>query len=233
MRAGIDRTHVRADVRPQDDLFRHVNGRWLDEAEIPPDRAADGAFRKLVDEAEVQLRAIVEEAAAAAERDEALDDEQRKIGELYASFLDTDTVERLGAAPIADDLAAIAAVSDTESLLATVGRLQRDGVAGAFHVWVDTDAKQSDRYIVNCYQGGLGLPDESYYREEQFAQVRGAYVDPCRPHARARRARRPRREGRADRRAGDRAGRRALGPGREPRRDEDLQQARPRRRRAR
>jgi putative endopeptidase len=173
MKSGIERAHIKPDVRPQDDLFRHVNGRWLDEAEIPPDRAVHGAFRELYDKAEVNLRTIIE---AAANAGEAADEDQRKIGDLYASFMAEDVIEQRGSKPIDEDLQAVDAITDTDSLVATMGRLQRDGVSGSFVVWVDTDALQSDRYIINLYQGGLGLPDESYYREETFADVRSAYV---------------------------------------------------------
>jgi putative endopeptidase len=172
MKPGIDRSYIQPDVRPQDDLFRHVNGKWLDEAEIPADRAVDGAFRELYDKAEVNLRTIIESAA----RTSTEDAEQRKIGDLFASFMDEAAVEHKGSDPIAADLEAVEEISDTESLIRTLGRLQRDGVSGSFVVWVDTDALQSDRYIVNLYQGGLGLPDESYYSEDTFADIRTAYV---------------------------------------------------------
>jgi putative endopeptidase len=176
MRAGIERAYVDPDVRVQDDLFRHVNGRWLDTYEMPADRAADGAFRTLHDRAEEDLRAIIEAAAAAA-ADGTATEEQRKIGELYASFMDVEAVERRGVEPIADDLAAIAATEDLEGFLALLGRLQRQGVGGAFGLWVDTDATQSDRYIVNLVQAGIGLPDESYFREDAFAELRAAYAE--------------------------------------------------------
>jgi putative endopeptidase len=173
MKAGVERAYIQPEVRPQDDLFRHVNGKWLDEAEIPPDRAAHGAFRELYDLAELNLRAIIE---AAADAGDAADEDERKIGDLYASFMAETAIEQRGAEPIAKDLADVDEIVDTETLVHTMGRLQRDGVSGAFIVWVDTDALQSDRYIVNLYQGGLGLPDESYYREDKFADVRTAYV---------------------------------------------------------
>jgi len=185
MKAGIERAYVRPDIRPQDDLFRHVNGVWLDEAEIPADRAVDGAFRMLHDKAESDLRTIIEEAAAGSDREAAAGsdsepaaaDERRKIGDLFGSFLDEAAIEARGAQPIADDLAAVAGVRDVEGLVRTIGALERAGVSGTFHLWVDTDAKQSDRYIVNLYQGGLGLPDESYYKDDTFAEVRSAYVN--------------------------------------------------------
>ena len=78
-RSGIDRTYVSADIRPQDDLFRHVNGKWLTEAAIPPDRPLDGAFYKLRDKSEADIRAIIEESTKA---DAPAGSEARKIGDL-------------------------------------------------------------------------------------------------------------------------------------------------------
>src|SRR3954467_13799640 len=103
MRSGIDIEQLTPEIRPQDDLFRHVNGAWLDSAEIPEDRSVYGTFPRLRDEAEAQLRVIVESAAAAATAAEsAPGSESRKVGDLYNSFLDEETVDRLGARPAAD-----------------------------------------------------------------------------------------------------------------------------------
>jgi putative endopeptidase len=161
-----------AGVRPQDDLFRHVNGRWLDEAEIPSDRASAGTFYDLNDAAEAHLRAIVEAAAASAAPEGT---DERRIGDLYASFLDEQTVERLGTAPLQVTLAVVDEVRDLPGLALALGRLARVGVTGALGLYVNTDAGQSDRYLLHLTQAGIGLPDESYYREETFAPIREAY----------------------------------------------------------
>jgi len=160
------------DIRPQDDLFRHVNGRWLEQVEIPADRASAGTFYDLTDAAEAHLRALVERATAS---DAPKGSDERRIGDLYASFMDEETVERLGAAPLEPALAIVDAVSDLPSLGRALGQLSRLGVTGAFASYVNTDAGQSDRYLLHLTQAGLGLPDESYYREEQFADIRAAY----------------------------------------------------------
>lgn len=172
--SGIALERLTHGVRPQDDLYRHVNGSWLDTTEIPADKPVYGAFHELHDEAELRVREIVEEAAAS---DAPADSDQRKIGDLYADFLDEDAVERLGTSPIAGELAFVAAIDSREALVTALGDLQRGGLSGAFGWWVDTDAKASDRYIVYLQQGGLGLPDESYYREDTFAEIREKYVD--------------------------------------------------------
>ena len=172
-RSGIDTTALDPTIRPQDDLYAHVNGRWIAQHKIPADRAMDGAFRALHDQAEEQVRDIITDAASAADGGV-----EAQIGALYASFLDTAVAERLGAAPLGTDLALIAAARTPAELTIALGTLQRTGAGGAVGFWVDNDALDPSRYVVYLHQSGLGLPDESYYREEQHAAVLAAY----RPH---------------------------------------------------
>jgi putative endopeptidase len=170
--SGIDLSQVDSAARPQDDLFGHVNGRWLAEYEIPPDRASDGAFRALYDRAEEQVRDLIE---GAADGNPAPDTDRQRIGDLYASFMAEDTVARVGVAPLREELASVDDAADAAALAAVVGRLQRTGVGGGARVYVDTDAKDSTRYLLHVTQSGLGLPDESYYRDEQHAQILAGY----------------------------------------------------------
>ena len=172
--SGIDIDELSEEVRPQDDLFRHVNAKWLERTEIPADRAAHGAFHMLHDQAELDVRALCEEAAAG---DAPAGSDERKVGDLWAAFMDVDEVERRDAVPLTDDLAAIRAVGSTTELLALVGRLQRHGTPGLVEWFVDNDGEDATRYIVNLVQGGLGLPDEAYYREDAYAEIRAAYVE--------------------------------------------------------
>jgi putative endopeptidase len=167
------RPGMNTDIRPQDDLFGHVNGTWLDEATIPSDRAAWGPFVMLAEAAEKHVHAIVE-ACAAGEVD---GEDARKIGDLYTSFMDEARVNELGSTPIQGTLAAIDEVADLTDLAAYLGGFERRGGGGLFGSFVDTDDRNSDRYLVNITQGGLGLPDESYYREEKFEEIRAKYVD--------------------------------------------------------
>ncbi|WP_024795333.1 M13 family metallopeptidase [Tomitella biformata] len=173
-RSGIDLTHRNPAVRPQDDLFAHVNGQWLDTYEIPADRAVDGAFRTLYDRAEEDVKTLIDEAAAAA--DAAEGSEQRKIGDLFRSFMDTAAIAAAGLDPIREDLDAIAGAADAAELAAVIGHLQTTGVQGAIGMYVNTDRKDSTRYLVYLTQSGLGLPDESYYREDSYAEIRESYV---------------------------------------------------------
>jgi len=177
--SGIDLSALDPAVRPQDDLFGHVNGRWLATHQIPADRASDGAFRALHDRAEEQVRDIITDAAQqASDGGQAAGGVQAKIGALYASFMDEDAVEAAGTAPLRPDLDLIDQAGDQAALTQALGELQRTGAAGAVGFWVDNDAKDPTRYVVYLAQSGLGLPDESYYRDAQYASVLTAY----RPH---------------------------------------------------
>ena len=172
IRSGIDLSHVDAGARPQDDLFGHVNGRWLADHQMPADRATDGAFRLLADRAEEQVRDIITEAAAA---NAAEGTDPQRIGDLYASFMDTETIARLGVRPLLDELAGIDAALTPAQLAAELGELQRTGIGGGAGVYVDTDSKDSTRYLLHMSQSGLGLPDESYYRDPQHAAILAEY----------------------------------------------------------
>ncbi len=172
-RSGIDLTHLDSETRAQDDLFVHVNGKWLAEYEIPADRAVDGAFRTLYDKAEEDVQTIITEASASSP--ESGTDAQR-IGDLYSSFMDADAIEAAGLTPIDDELDAIADAADRSSLATVIGRHQRTGVGGAIAHYVDTDAKNSERYLIHFSQSGISLPDESYYREDNYADIRDKFV---------------------------------------------------------
>jgi putative endopeptidase len=168
--SGIDLDELSDKIRPQDDLFRHVNERWIERTPIPPDKASYGTFMRLFEASEQAIRGIVEEARSAEDGSEA-----RKFGDLYESFMNEERIEQLGAAPLRDDLALVDAVTSLSDLIGAVGRLQRGGLSGFYDVFVDNDPGNPERYLVFMEQGGISLPDESYYREEHFASVRDAF----------------------------------------------------------
>jgi putative endopeptidase len=165
-------------VRPQDDLFGHVNGRWYQTEEIPADKGSWGPFLMLADDAEKQVRVIIEELAEKVlAGEQALDGDAMRIACLYASFMDEATVDRLGTTPVRPLLDAVESLRDVRDLAAFLGEFEQIGGSGPFGVFVDVDGKNSERCLVNVTQGGLGLPDESYYHDEKFAEVREKYVD--------------------------------------------------------
>ncbi|MFI6938695.1 M13 family metallopeptidase [Streptomyces sp. NPDC050418] len=166
------RAGMNPEIRPQDDLFGHVNGVWLDTEKIPDDRSSWGPFVQLVDVAEEQVKEIIQELAEQGGDDA----DARRIAALYASFMDEGTIAAKGLAPAQPLLDEAGRIADVRELAAFLGRFERVGGSGLFGAYVDTDDKNSDRYIFNLLQGGLGLPDESYYRDEKFAEIREKYV---------------------------------------------------------
>lgn len=162
---GIDPSTLSDTVRPQDDFFRYVNGPWLKTHQIPDDRAADGAFYALHDQAEKQVRAIIEESPR-----------EELTGALYASFMDTDKVDALGAQRLEPDLAAVDAATTHHDIATTIGALQTSGVGGLIGYEVFADKAEPDSNVVYLFQSGIGLPDEAFYREEAHAPLREKYV---------------------------------------------------------
>ncbi|MGV8970033.1 MAG: M13 family metallopeptidase [Microbacteriaceae bacterium] len=169
--SGIDVAELDESVRPQDDLFRHVNGAWIARTDIPSDKARYGSFYLLAEESEKAVRSIIDEAATAQPGTE-----ERKFGDLYASFMDEESVEKLGATPLLPLFELVEPVTSIEALLPAIGALERGGTSGFIQAFVDNDPGDPERYLVFLEQGGLGLPDESYYREEKFTDIRAAYV---------------------------------------------------------
>jgi putative endopeptidase len=174
MKSGIELSHIKPSVRPQDDLYRHMNGTWIDNATIPADRSSDGAFYKLFQDAEKQVREIIEELGRAKSP---IGSSAQKIGDLYASFMNSERIEERGLAPIASALTKAASVSNLGEFISVLGELEGQGLAGLFYSFVSTDNMDSTKNIAYLGQAGLSLPDESYYREDEFAQIRTSLID--------------------------------------------------------
>ena len=171
MKPGIEETSIDHNIRVQDDLFRHVNGKWFAETEIPEDKSMYGSFHMLADDAEAAVKEILLEASANPKPGAA-----QQIGDLYASFMDEARANELGAAPIAAELKLIEQLSTLDEATKLLGEFSKQGIGGLFGSYVDNDPGNPSRYIVNLYHGGIGLPDEAYYREEKHAEIRDAYV---------------------------------------------------------
>jgi predicted metalloendopeptidase len=174
--SGLLRENFDRNVRPQDDLYRYVNGTWLAKTEIPADKSNYGSFTRLADEAERDLRVIVEEAAAA--RAPAGSDRQL-IGDYYASFMDEAAAEKLGARPLAPELARIDSIKDRAQLLDYLAHAILIGVPNPVIAYVMPDAKRPDMYTVWANQSGLGMPDRDYYlsKDARFTEIRGKYQE--------------------------------------------------------
>ena len=168
----LETANMDSTVRPQDDFYRHVNGTWLATHKIPADRPMDGAFHALRDASEKYARAIAQDAAAGD-----LDDaDASRIATLWTQFLDEDTIEKAGATPLRADLDVIEACNTREELAEAMGALMRAGIGGLVGAYVGTDPHDSSSYMVSLVQSGIGLPDEAYYREDDYEPIRQAYV---------------------------------------------------------
>ena len=173
---GIDTAGMDRSVRPQDDFYQFVNGRWARNTRIPADRSTFGSFVGLADQSETATRAILEEAMAS--RNAAPGSDMQKLGDLYASFMDSARVEAAGITPLQPDLARIRAIRSRADYPAAFAANAQIGVAGPFGTYVIQDLKQSDRYALYMGQGGLGLPDRDYYlgTDARLQTARDAYV---------------------------------------------------------
>ncbi|MDO5682766.1 MAG: M13-type metalloendopeptidase [Propionibacteriaceae bacterium] len=170
--ADFDRT-----ISPGDDLFRHVNGTWLATAEIDADKPGAGAFLTLRDEAEAAVRDIITGLSSdKAGSDDAGSDEAR-IADLYASFMDTARVEEHGASPLTPWLELVDRVDSPAALSRLLGTWLGIGVRSILNFGSDADPGAPERALLFSGQSGLGLPDESYYREETHAEIRREYAD--------------------------------------------------------
>ena len=174
MKPGIEETSIDHNIRVQDDLFRHVNGKWFAETEIPEDKSMYGSFHMLADDAEAAVKEIL--LAAAESTDAPAGSPAQQIGDLYASFMDEARANELGAAPIAAELKLIEQLTTISEATKLMGEFSKQGIGGLFGSYVDNDPGNPSRYIVNLYHGGIGLPDEAYYREEKHAEIRDAYL---------------------------------------------------------
>jgi len=173
MKSGIATEHFKSAVRPQDDLFRHVNGKWLDETEIPADRSSDGAFYWLRELSEKRVRSIIEDLS---QGEAPAGSVAQKIGDLYRSFMDEAAIEAAGIDPIRSDLAKAQSISTVDQFINVMGELESRGGPGLFYLFITTDNKDSTTNIAYLGQSGLSLPDEAYYREEEYAPIRSAFL---------------------------------------------------------
>ncbi len=169
--SGLELDDVDPSISPADDLYRHVNQGWLERHPIPDDKSMFGAFSVLAEQAEKDVHAIVEEATNGAEGSL-----EKKVGDLYRSFMDEEAIESRGLTPLFERLASVRRATSHDDLVSVMARLEARRTSGLFDLFIDNDPGQPDRYLVFIEQGGLSLPDESYYREEQFQPVRDAFV---------------------------------------------------------
>ena len=163
-------------IRPQDDLFGHVNGLWLASAAMPAERVTFGTFDELTDRVEADVRAIVDAIASGPEPRRG--SVEQKIDDLYASLMDEARIEALGIAPIRPGLERIDAASTPSEFAAESGRIAAAGGGGPFDGTVDAESATGE-IVVRLSQSGILLPDRDYYLVESpaYDRARAGYVD--------------------------------------------------------
>lgn len=168
---GFDLAGRDTSVKPGDDFNEYANGTYLRTTEIPADKSRFGPFDVLYENAQSQLKSIIETSAANPANENA-----RKVGALYASFMDEAKIEQLGATPLAADLAAVKAVSDHAGMARLMGESHSGFGGSLFGIDVFEDLKNPNLNSAYLGQGSLGLPDRDYYLKPDFAAQREAYL---------------------------------------------------------
>jgi putative endopeptidase len=168
---GFDLAGRDTSVKPGDDFNEYANGTYLRTTEIPADKSRFGPFDVLYENAQSQLKSIIETSAANPANENA-----RKVGALYASFMDETKIEQLGATPLAADLAAVKAVTDHAGMARLMGESHSGFGGSLFGIDVFEDLKNPNLNSAYLGQGSLGLPDRDYYLKPDFAAQREAYL---------------------------------------------------------
>ncbi len=167
-KSGMDTT-----VSPGDNFFLYANGKWIKDTKIPASEAAWGSFYTLNDENQKDLHKILEQASKDPEGGD-----QKKVGDFYASGMDTLTMDKRGYEPVKPTLLKIDGLKDAKELVNYAVDSFNDGDGFLFGFGVEQDAKISTKYAVNFSQSGLGLPSRDYYfsSKPEDVKVRNEYV---------------------------------------------------------
>lgn len=174
--SGIDKNNIDTSIRPQDNFYRYINGGWIKNTEIPSDKTAIGSFYDLRDEADDNVKSIIEELAATS--DLVAGSDEQKVADLFRSYMNIDMRNKLGISPITPLLTEINALENKDQLAAFFGQYQAVGIGSPLAFYVSVDAKDSSRYATHVWQSGLGLPDKDYYLNDsdRFAKLRSGYL---------------------------------------------------------
>ncbi len=175
--SGIDKSNIDKTVRPQDNFYRYINGAWLKNNEIPADKTAIGSFYDLRDQSDEDVKALIEELAATENLRNGSD--EQKVADLFRSFMDVEALNASGTKPVQPILDEINKISSKQEFARFLGEYGHIGMTNPLGLYISLDAKDSARYAVHVWQGGLGLPDEDYYfnETERFEKLRSGYVE--------------------------------------------------------
>jgi len=174
-RSGIVLANMDTSVRPGDDFFAYVNGKWISETEIPADKSSYSVFSSLNDESQERVKAIIEESASG---DFAKGSDEQKVGDLYKSYMDWDTRNARGLEPLQPELERIDAIASHDDLAVYFASAVKRGLDAPFAVTQFADLKEPKLYGIYMFQSGLGLPDREYYfnDDDKSTEIREKYV---------------------------------------------------------
>ncbi|MFZ6871287.1 M13 family metallopeptidase [Undibacterium sp. Di27W] len=167
--SGIESKHNDGAVRAQDDFFRHVNGSWLKNTEIPSDRSSAGAFMDLREAVVPRLHGIIEGLAKAKNKPGT---DAQKIADMYASYMDTAHIDSLGLKPLQNEFAKVDSLSDKKQIPGLIAWLNRASIGAPYEFQIHQDNKDSTKYVLDLGQSGLGLPDRDYYLNSDDAKLK-------------------------------------------------------------
>lgn len=172
---GIDLSQRDPSVDPGDDFFRYANGKWLEEFELPADRSNYGSFTVLADRSDARVRQIIEDLSS---REPPQGSVEQKIADYFNNYMDTQTLNELGIAPLRPGLNRLSEIDSMSELVAGFGRAQVDNTGSPFGFYVSADRADPDQHQLNMAVGGLSLPDRDYYLQdnEDFLEVREEFV---------------------------------------------------------
>jgi len=172
--SGIDLQYVDESVRPQDDFYRYVNGKWLKEYVMPADKSRYGAFNALRDKSEKDVKSIIDELAGNTYEK---DTDEQKISDLYNSFMDTESIEKTGIDGLGPELEKIQNIKDYDELMAYMAYADRY-TNSPMGLYVYIDLKNSNQHITYVGQSGIGLPEKDYYfnQGEKYKNIRSKYL---------------------------------------------------------
>ncbi len=174
--SGLHLEHMNPDVQPGDDFNAFVNGGWIDAAEIPADKPRYGITTILRDESQEHVKSIIEKSAAG---DFAKGSDEQKVGDLYASYMDMETRNKLGVTPLHAEFEKIDALKDHQELAVYFAEANKVGISLPFVLGQNEDFQDPNTYMMHTWQGGLGLPDREFYflDDEKSVEIRTKYVE--------------------------------------------------------
>ena len=173
---ALERTNMNTSVQPGNDFYEYANGGWLKNNPLPGEYSRYGAFDKLAEDNQKMVKNLIEDAAAQQNEQGSID---AKVGTFYSTGMDTVTIEQQGITPLKEDLAKIDAAKSVEDIQDLISEWHTGNNSVLFHLYGSPDDKNSSMVIANLIQGGLGLTDVAYYREQdaKAKEIRETYLN--------------------------------------------------------